>query len=184
MRVVVPIDSLVLPRAQPREDGDVGDRVGGPGDVLAVGEPLVHHAVEPLRFVGVAVDRVLELVGRVDAEVMGLSEHRADAAHLEHQPLQHFVSRGDRFGHEAASLGSEVDEDRARFEQRKRLAFGSVGVDDGRDLVVRADREEFGLELVAGADVHWNHPVRQATLFEHDVNLVSVGCGPRIHFDH
>jgi hypothetical protein len=66
----------------------------------------------------------------------------------------------------------------------KRLAVGAVGVDDGGDLVVRADGQELGLELVAGADVHRMHVVRQAALLEHDVHLVAVGRGPRIHFDH
>ena len=50
-------------------------------------EALVQHAVEPLHLVGVALDRVGDLFGRVEAEVVGLAEHRADAAHLEHQPL-------------------------------------------------------------------------------------------------
>ena len=62
----------------------------------ALRQPLVDHAVEALGLVAVAVDRVGELLRRVHAEVMRLAEHRPDAAHLEHQPLQHLVAARGR----------------------------------------------------------------------------------------
>ncbi len=119
-----------------------------------------------------------------DAEVMRLAEHRADAAHLEHQPLERLVAAAQVGGQKAAGLGGEVDEDRARFEQRDRPSVRAVGIDDRRDLVVRADGQEFRLELVAGADVDRDGTVGQAALLEHHVDLVAIGRGPRIHFDH
>jgi hypothetical protein len=85
---------------------------------------------------------------------------------------------------EAPGLAGEVQQDRARFEQRHRLAVRPVGIDDGRDLVVGADGKEVGLELFALADVHRMHAVRKAAFLQHDVHLVPVGRGPRIHFDH
>ena len=123
------------------------------GDVLLRREPPVHHAVEALGLVAVAIDRVGDLLRRVEPEVMGLAQHRPDAAHLEHQPLQRLVAAAQVGGQEAPGLGGQIDQDRARLEQRDRLAVGPVGIDDRRDLVVRADRQELGLELIAGADV-------------------------------
>ena len=41
---------------------------------------MLDHAVQPLGFIGIAVDRVLDLFRRIDAEVVRLSQHRADAA--------------------------------------------------------------------------------------------------------
>ena len=184
VREVGPGDALVLPRAQPGEDGDVGDAVVGAAEVLAVGQALVHHAVEPAGLVGVAVDGVGDLLGRIDAKVVRLTEHRADAAHLEHQPLQHLVLATRRRRQKAPALAGQVEQDRARFEERDRLAVGAVGIDDGRYLVVGAYGEEFGRELLARADVDRVHAVRQAALLEHDVDLVAVGRGPRIHFNH
>ena len=184
MREVGPVDALVLPRAQPGKDGDVGDRVLVAGDVLARGQAPVEDAVEALRLVAVAVDRVRNLLGRVDAEVVRLAEHRADARHLEHQPLERAPAAAHVGRQESAGLGREVHQDRARLEQGDRRAVGAVGVDDRRDLVVRADRQELGPELVAGADIDRNRTVGEAAFLEHDVDLVAVGRGPRIHFDH
>ena len=56
--------------------------------------------------------------------------------------------------------------------------------DDRRHLVVRADLQELGFELVALADVDGMHRPFEAALLEHDVNLVPVGRGPRIAVDH
>ena len=115
---------------------------------------------------------------------MRLAEHRPDAAHLEHQPLERAIAAAQVGRQEAPGLGSEVEQDRARFEQRDRLAVGAVGIDDRRDLVVRADRQELGCELRAGADVDRNRAIGQAAFLEHDVDLVAIGRRPRIHFDH
>lgn len=101
-----------------------------------------------------------------------------DAAHLEHQPLQHFVLAAGVGRQQPPGLAGEVEQDGAALEQRDGRAIGALGVGDGRDLVVRADGEEVGRELVAGADVHGKHPVGQATLLKHDVHLVAVRGGP------
>src|SRR2546430_723920 len=85
--------------------------------------------------------------------VLRLAEHRADAAHLEHHPLQHFVLGTVRLRHEFPGLGREVDQDRTGFEHRDRLAVRTFRVRDGGNLVVRADLQEIGLELVARPDV-------------------------------
>src|SRR3546814_1551254 len=56
-------------------------------------------------------------VGHLDlrgpAEVMHLTEHRADAAHLPHQPLHDDVAVARRARQETALLLREVEEDRS-----------------------------------------------------------------------
>ena len=74
--------------ADPREGRDVGD-----GEVLA-GDPgvarklLVEHGQQAMRFGDVAVTGtlVLEVLAGELVEETNLAEHRADPAHLEHQP--------------------------------------------------------------------------------------------------
>ncbi len=180
--VIGPGDAVVLPVAQPRENRDVGDGVLVAGDKLAGGQLLVHDAVETPGFVGVAVYRVLDLFGRVLAEVVGLSDHRPDAAHLEHQPLQHLEFQPVRLGQKLACLGSQVQQDGAGLEQGDRLSVRSFAVHQRRNLVVRADGQELRLELVAGADVDGHGlPVAsqlKAAFLQHDVDLVAVGRGP------
>src|SRR5262249_34329600 len=83
-----------------------------------------------------------------------------------------------------AGFAREIDQDRARLEHRDRLAVRAVAVDDRRYLVVRADPQERGPELLAGADVDRPDLVLEAGFLEHDVDLVAVGRRPRIHFDH
>src|SRR5690606_19607507 len=64
-----------------------------------------------------------------------------------------------------------------------RLAAGSVVVHDRRDLVVRADREEFRRELLVAGDVDHAHPVGQAHLLEGHADLASVGRVPGMQLD-
>src|SRR3546814_13857229 len=56
--------------------------------------------------------------------------------------------------------------------------------DDGRHPVVRADLQEFGLELVAGADVDRVDLVRQPHLFQHDGDLKAIRRRPHVQIDH
>jgi len=65
----------------------------------------------------VAIDRVRDLLGRIRAEVVRLPEHRTDAGHLQHQPLQDLVLAVHVRRQEAAGLAGQVEQDRARLEQ-------------------------------------------------------------------
>ena len=68
----------------PGPGGDIGNRVVVAGEISRSAETLVHHAVEPLGLTDIAVDRVRDLLFGEAVEVVGLTEHRTDAAHLEH----------------------------------------------------------------------------------------------------
>jgi hypothetical protein len=83
-------------------------------------------------------------------EEADLAEHRTDAAHLEHHPLDRLVATCRIGGNELAGLVGEIEQDRARLEQRQRPAAGAARVEDRRDLLVRVERCELGrLLLVA-----------------------------------
>jgi hypothetical protein len=47
---------------------------------------------------------------------MRLAEHRADAAHLEHEPLERPVPVAHRRGQELSGLAGDVDENRPGLE--------------------------------------------------------------------
>ena len=81
-----PVDALPFVARDPRPGRDVGDRIVA-GEILGVAEPFVQHAVDSLRLVAVAFLGVLGLAAIELQEVMRLPEHRADASHLHHQPL-------------------------------------------------------------------------------------------------
>ena len=82
---------------------------------VACREPRIQHAQQALRFGDVAIARALVLIVATGefVEKPHLTEHRADAAHLEHEPLQRLVARGRVLRDEAARLLREVPEDRA-----------------------------------------------------------------------
>ena len=63
-------------------------------------EPLLQHAVEPLHLALVAVERVFGVgaLRREHLEMGELAEHRPDAAHLEHQPLDDSKNCAFSFG--------------------------------------------------------------------------------------
>ncbi|MNT28961.1 hypothetical protein D3C72_1646810 [compost metagenome] len=118
---------------------------------------IAHHPVAPIQAliqhgqqapglgrVAVARTLVFVVLARELMEEAELAEHRADAAHLEHHPLQRLVASRRVGRDELAGLAGQVDQDGAGFKQGQRRAVGPVGVEDGRNLVVRADRQEFG----------------------------------------
>jgi hypothetical protein len=88
-------------------------------------------------------------------------------------------------GQEAPGLLGQIDEDRAAFEHRDRRASAwRIMVDDGRHAVVRADREERRIKLLAAPDIDRLQRVGQAAFFKHDGHLPPVGCRPVVQVDH
>lgn len=120
-------------------DGDVvADQVPG----LGVGEVLVQDAVEASRLVDVAIDAVLDALGRVAVEVVRLALHGAHARVLEEQPVDHLVvlARAGRVRDLVVLvvLVDQVLQDASRLEDADLLAVcervrnrgdASVGVD-------------------------------------------------------
>jgi len=116
-------------------------------------------------------------------EVVHLAGDRPEAANLEHQPLKHGHARHRVARPEQPALLAQVDQDRARLEYADRPARRALGVDDRRDLVVRADLQEGRVELLALADVDDVHFVGQAHLFERDADLAAIGGVEGVQLD-
>ena len=100
------------------------------------------------RFQGVARALVLEILAAELVEETHRVDHRANAAHLGHRPLQRVVARGGALRQRLPGPAGQVNREGARFGQRKRPAAGAVRIEDGRDLVVRVERRELGRRLV------------------------------------
>src|SRR3546814_13737344 len=72
----------------PGPAGHVGDGIRA-RDELPPGQTGIQHAIEPIRLVGIAIDRIRYLFGRIVAEVLGLAAHRPLPRHLPHHPFDH-----------------------------------------------------------------------------------------------
>ena len=107
---------------------------------------------------------------------MSLAEHRTHAAHLHHQPFEHFPSGSPRLRHELPGLLGQIDQNGARLHQTDALIL----IDDRRDLVVRTDFQEIRFELLLFPDVDPDGVVGQPEFLKHDGDLPSVRCRPRI----
>ena len=101
------------------------------------------------------------------AKVMGLPEDWPDPAHLKHGPLDHLVARRHLARHEALMLLGQLHQHRARLDYGVGLSPRPVGVDQGRDLLVRIDRGEGGGELIVGTDVNLVQSIVDAELLGH-----------------
>ena len=168
------IDLMPFVPPRPAEDGEVSDRDGS-ADVLGLRQPLVENAVQPPRFFAVSLQPVFAVLLVLDLqEMVHLAEHRAEPAHLPHQPLQNGHLSRQVPGPELAGLGTEIDQDGAGLEDADRFAVRSLGIDDGGDAIVRADAQELRLELLALANVHRVHGVGQTHLLQRDADLAPV----------
>src|SRR5216683_4716522 len=102
MREVLQILALPMMGSQPWIGRHIGDRVLA-GQIWNLADALIDDAVDAVGFVGVTVDGILDLFGRVTPEMMRLAQHRPHARHLEHQPLEHVVTAARILWHKAPS---------------------------------------------------------------------------------
>ena len=117
--------------------------------------------------------------------MMVLAEHRAETAHLPHQPLDHIEALAQIGGQELAGLLRQIDQDRTGFEDlHRRAAVGGLLVDDRRHAVVRRECKKLRLELVTGADVDRVDLVGEARFLEKHRDLVAIRRRPVIEIDH
>src|SRR4051794_11202977 len=183
--VVGEADLVPLMPPGPAEDREIGDRHLVACRELRLPETLVEDAVKPVRFLRVALEAVTSVLLLLDLEeVMHLSRHRPEPAHLPHQPFQHrHLLSQIALRPELAGLLAEINQDRARFENADRLPARPVAVEDRRDPVVRADLQEFRLELLTLGDVDRHHLVGQPHLFDRDADLATVRRVPSPQFD-
>ena len=181
------MDALVFPVAQPGVNGHVGNGVHIACDVFTQRQLLVHHAIQALGFIGIAVYGIRNFFGRILAEMVVLAQHGTNPAHLEHQPLQDFKLGSVRFGQKLSRLGRQIQQNRSGLEDADGFAIRPDRVDQSRDFVVRADGQKLRRELFALSDVdRMGQPVTTqpvAAFFQHDVNFVAIGCGPAVNVD-
>ena len=157
-------------RAHPRPVRDVRDRKVA-RQVFVVHEPCVQDAEEPTHLALVAVDGQRDLLRQVTEEDVGLAHHRADPAHLEHEPL-HDDRASLRVGrHQPPRLLGEVNENRAGLEHGEIVEFA---IHDGGDAPVGADLQEFRAPLLEFRKVDDVHPVGKAQFLEGDRDLVAI----------
>src|SRR6266436_5218403 len=184
MRKVVDVLALVLVPHHPGIARHIRDRIIA-GDELAILQAFVEHAVEPVGLVHIAVDGVFDFFLGVITEVMVLPRHRTEPAHLPERPLNRVVTAVDVGRKEFAGLLRQIQQHRAGFEDRNRLAAAlRLMIEHRGNAVVGRDRQKLRLELVALADVDRENLVFQPSLFQKHRDLVAVRRGPVMKVDH
>ena len=86
-------------------------------------------------------------------------------------------------GQKLAGLLGEVQEDGAGLEQSDRFATRPIGIDDGGNLAVRVQGQEFRPPGLVFADVYEVRLVRNPDLLKHDGDLHAVRRGRGIELD-
>src|SRR5215472_4986333 len=167
----------------PAEDREVSNRNVATRE-RNFAEPAVEHAVEAARLLRVPLEAVTPvLLVSYLQEMMHLPWDRPEAAHLPHQPLEHGHLPPQIGGPKFAGLRAEIDQDGTGFEDADRRTARAFGIDDRRDLAVRADFHKGGGELLALADVYRLDGVGQSHLFQRDADLAAIRGVPGVQFD-
>src|SRR5450759_3749580 len=182
---VVQILLLSLPRYDPGVSSNICNRIVIAHNELPPIEPAIEHVVQAVGFIHVTVDCVGDLLRSVVGEVMILSGHRAETANLPEQPFQCGLPASQIFGQQLPRFLGQIDQDCARLEYRHGIAPVRWGViDDRGHLIIGADLEKRGLELIPRAYVYRDDPVLESSLFEKYRDLVAVWSGPIVKVDH
>ena len=108
-------------------------------------ETAIKHGEQALGFVLITVNCGLNLFWEVAKKNIRLAHHRADAAHLKHQPLQHNRATFGIVGHEAPSLLGEINQNCARFKYCKIVCRT---VNDRWDATIGINLQKGGLFLL------------------------------------
>ena len=154
-------------------------------DIVPALEMRVQDAVQSLCLARVAIDRIGNLLRRIEQEVAVLAEHRAEPGHLPHQPLQHLHAPAHVGRQKAAGLFREVDQDGAALENAYCCAaVGGRMVCYRRHPAVGTELEKFRLELVAATELHRHQCVRQPAFLQHDGDLPAVRRRRVMQVDH
>jgi hypothetical protein len=107
----------------------------------------------------------LNFFREIPEEYVGLAHHRADTAHLEHQPLQHQRAALCVRRHQVAGLFRQIDQDCAGLEDGE---VAGVAIDDRRNPAVRIDRNEPRLLLFAFQNVDQMRGIGKFEFLERD----------------
>ena len=135
MRKFSNILPLPLPELDPAYARHIRDGIVT-SQILVITQAFVHHAIEATRLIGVAIYRVFDFFGCVDAEMMRLPGHWAKAAHLPKQPLVHLGALALIGRVEFSGFAPEILQDRTAFEHRNWLAAQGVVIHNRWHLVV------------------------------------------------
>jgi hypothetical protein len=172
-------------RTVPRPGGDIGQGVVVPRQVAAFGQQPVEHVHLPLDLHRIAVDGVLQLLGRIGIEVPEAAAQEGRTAHLPEQPAERLGTRRTRCRQEGpAELLRQIHEDGPRLEHPHRL--GPAAVHEGRDLGIGVHLDKAAAELLAFVDADQPGVVFRAAvaqgqqLFQQDGDLHAIGRAERI----
>ena len=117
---------------------------------------------------------------------MRLARHRANTAHLPHQPFldRDPVPVGGAV--KPSGLARKVHqnrENRAGFEDRDRRTVRAVRIDDGRHPVVWRDLQEIGRKLLTSGNVDQMGVIGQPHLFQSDGDFPAIWRRPEVEID-
>ena len=120
---------------------------------------------------------------RISVDKTELPKHRADAAHLPHQPLNRHVAAYGILGYELPSLLRQIDQDRTRFKHASGWPPGPFGSISAGFLLFGLSDRNSGEVWSLLPKVHEMRLVRQADFFQNDRRLHAVGRRQRIKLD-
>ena len=135
-----------LGNQHPRPRRHIGDRVIVE-DKFAPVEPAFEHAEAAIVFVGIALVRIGVLALRVVDKMAELPGHRPEIADLPEQPFESFLTPAPGLRHKPSRLFGQMDQDRARFENRHRPSGSSWSTIAGMRL--------FGL-IARNSGLNWS----------------------------
>src|SRR5216683_2458964 len=165
----------------PRPARHVDDRIIADDEFAAL-QPALQDAEAAIVFVGIALVRIgVPALGVID-EMAELAGHRPEIADLPEQPFRDLLTGAPTCRQKPTAALGQMQEDGARFKYTDR-SVRIVVIDDRRHPVVRADREELRLELVALADIDRDDTVFEGAFLQHDADLPAIRRRPVIKID-
>ena len=162
IRIISEINTLIIIGSCPWKNRDICNCHLIANDIIILCKPTLQNTIQTIGLIGIALHAISNFLFGINIEVMRLPKHRAEAAHLPHEPFCHFNLATHVLRHKVPCFLCQILQNSTRFKDTDRRAIWPVMVNNGRHPVIGRESKEVWLKLVALPNIHRDDIIGEA----------------------
>ena len=170
---VMAFDSRPFGSAHPTPISNIGDRKII-CQILMMFQMIVQYFQQAAHFKLKARNHRRHFFREIAVKNIGLPHHRANAAHLKHQPCHHFGAPFNITRQQPSGFFRQMHHNRSGLENRQIV---KIRIDDYRNAPIRIHRQKFGGFLLVFLQINDMDIVIHIQFFQRHRGLIAIGGG-------